>query len=397
MLQSYFQLIGPLVFLGFGLGFYLVYNYARELVSARTLALCYAFGTVGFLFEIFPSAYSQPIFLPFYMLCATFAAWALYQLYNRPVPTLFLVVSFSLLCVIDWYFLFVVQSPVLRVVNGNLGAAIIFGYPAIALWKYAKLPIDKITLALLFVSAVQYVIRPAITLSLEARPLTIENYHASVTATTQQLVTTIGAVVLGIALFIRFGMAMVENLSERAETDVLTGLANRRGLEKFVSKVKSNSNTVQIFDLDHFKSVNDQYGHDAGDDVLCKVANVLKQMDDEFVFCARLGGEEFVVVVEDISPHTAKLFGQSLCAAIAAVDHDLPGRNQVTTSVGIATWNEQADFSRALRKADKALYRAKKNGRNQVCFEDESYDSKDTIEPDLATAPELYSEYKATA
>jgi diguanylate cyclase (GGDEF)-like protein len=160
-------------------------------------------------------------------------------------------------------------------------------------------------------------------------------------------------------------------LTVLAAYDPLTRLVNRREFVRSLSSelVRAERDgerlSVVIADLDHFKAVNDQHGHLTGDDVLVGVACDLVRSVRPFDLVARIGGEEFAVVLPRTTKHEAILVAQRIRTLIALSGHDeLPG---VTVSCGVATYPEDAESLRLLTKrADDAMYAAKRAGRNRV-------------------------------
>jgi diguanylate cyclase (GGDEF)-like protein len=121
-------------------------------------------------------------------------------------------------------------------------------------------------------------------------------------------------------------------------------------------------------DVDYFKKVNDTFGHDAGDEVLRRLAQVLEQRVRACDIIGRLGGEEFAVILPDTDSVGARTLAQAIVDSVAAQEMPLVGR--ITVSAGVASFRAQHDSSRALlRRSDAALYEAKAQGRNQVCVE----------------------------
>ncbi|GAA4769238.1 hypothetical protein GCM10023219_14280 [Stakelama sediminis] len=161
---------------------------------------------------------------------------------------------------------------------------------------------------------------------------------------------------------------------ELARRDPLTGLRNRRGFMEAVTPMleqsAANGTAVALIllDVDRFKRVNDQYGHDAGDQVLTTIALRLKQWEGELCTVARLGGEEFAVMLPDLEPIALAHFAENVRREIAACDHSatLGADVIITVSIGIARMNGAADFRTLYQQADEALYAAKHQGRNQV-------------------------------
>lgn len=160
-----------------------------------------------------------------------------------------------------------------------------------------------------------------------------------------------------------------------ALTDGLTGLHNRRYLEThlktLLERARGNGNplSVLIADIDHFKKVNDTYGHDAGDAVLREFAIRLKRNTRGVDLACRLGGEEFVIVMPDTDLMRAWQVGERLRACIAAEPFRINSETElhVTASVGVTASIKGADTPETIyKRADTALYAAKRDGRNRV-------------------------------
>ncbi|KAA8557207.1 MULTISPECIES: GGDEF domain-containing protein [Pseudomonas] len=160
---------------------------------------------------------------------------------------------------------------------------------------------------------------------------------------------------------------------QKALVDPLTGLPNRAAWsERLDHEVnawhqRGNSLSLAMLDLDHFKRINDGYGHLAGDKVLKIIANVLRKRLRPNDFIARFGGEEFVLLMPDSSLSDALAVGEVLRAAIAACPFHFKGEPvTITVSMGVAQLQPGERSELALKRADEALYRAKAAGRNQV-------------------------------
>ena len=162
---------------------------------------------------------------------------------------------------------------------------------------------------------------------------------------------------------------------EAAITDGLTGLYNRRYMESHMqtlfeeAKRKEMALSVLLVDIDHFKSINDTFGHDAGDVVLREFAGRLRQNTRGCDLACRLGGEEFLLIMPDASLKRAYQVGERFRACIAS--EPFTGTNgekvRITASVGISTLESDADTPEMiLKRADLALYAAKRRGRNRV-------------------------------
>jgi two-component system cell cycle response regulator len=162
---------------------------------------------------------------------------------------------------------------------------------------------------------------------------------------------------------------------EMAITDALTGLYNRRYMETHVGTLveqaisRGKPLTVLVLDIDYFKSVNDSYGHDAGDDVLREFALRIRKSIRGIDLACRYGGEEFVVVMPETDMSVATMVAERLRRRIASEAFAVQqgGRTiEVTISIGIAALGRDDNAATVLKRADQALYRAKRDGRNRV-------------------------------
>ena len=166
---------------------------------------------------------------------------------------------------------------------------------------------------------------------------------------------------------------VLEEQRQKALLDPLTGLSNRAGLnerlEALAGRLPEDDTPVQvaIMDLDHFKSINDGYGHLAGDRVLKIVADQLRRQLREGDFLARFGGEEFVALFPGATPDVAGQLLEKMRQVIEACPFHFKGmRIVVTVSVGTTAIRAREATETALKRADQALYRAKDSGRNRI-------------------------------
>jgi len=153
--------------------------------------------------------------------------------------------------------------------------------------------------------------------------------------------------------------------------DLLTKQLNRRGFEYQLNQNPLTSDIsyfIILIDLDHFKKLNDTFGHSAGDTVLQEVAVALKQGLRQNDLFARWGGEEFIVLIKADNLENAVQLAEKLRNIIAAIKLTAIEGMPITTSLGIAKWGEDEEFESAFNRADKNLYLAKAEGRNRVCY-----------------------------
>ena len=160
----------------------------------------------------------------------------------------------------------------------------------------------------------------------------------------------------------------LKQAEDQARNDPLTGLANRRKLREYFNTLTPKQNSLFLmFDIDHFKKVNDTYGHDAGDEVLIKIADLLKQSVRSTDMVARLGGEEFCVILTDTTNQQGIKLAETIRGKIETTTFKSQQRiMKITMSIGIAERQIDENINRWIKRADQALYHAKNNGRNQV-------------------------------
>ncbi|MCW8876790.1 MAG: GGDEF domain-containing protein [Kangiellaceae bacterium] len=189
---------------------------------------------------------------------------------------------------------------------------------------------------------------------------------------------TLPAAFTAMGLFVVFMLAsdLSENMKSLAMTDSLTQCSNRRGFfnkaEKMVSDLLGKSQQVGIilWDIDKFKSVNDQYGHSVGDRVLVEIADLVREYIDQQDLLGRMGGEEFVILLSRPQRDEARSTAEILRKVIE--NHAIKleqNKIKVTASFGVVFFEDgNTDVEKAIDIADNALYRAKEDGRNRVVF-----------------------------
>ena len=163
-------------------------------------------------------------------------------------------------------------------------------------------------------------------------------------------------------------------LEHEALTDGLTGMHNRRYFDDAMSEYLDQFRKIDkpiglmVFDLDHFKKVNDTYGHDVGDEVLRQIARCLQEFTRYHDVVARLGGEEFAVVAPNMSRESLFKLADRIRYAISSLN--IKSGNvtlRVTMSIGLAIWDHKETAEELYKRADMQLYQAKRSGRNRVC------------------------------
>lgn len=173
---------------------------------------------------------------------------------------------------------------------------------------------------------------------------------------------------------------LFEAVKEQAVTDGMTGLYNRRYFEEFIKKEAIRANrqnqkfTVIGLDLDHLKQINDTYGHNYGDIAIKAIAEVLKNNARSIDIAARMGGEEFNLILPGVDSAGGCIAAERIRKAIEAVELEKIGH--ITASLGVATYLEHSDdIEELLEITDRAMYESKRNGRNRVTIARPAYET----------------------
>jgi len=173
-------------------------------------------------------------------------------------------------------------------------------------------------------------------------------------------------------------LCLEDRIMQLASIDPLTGLYNRRVfMERLESEIQRHNRLRQplsliMIDLDNFKNVNDNYGHQAGDEVLRRSARELSEQVRKLDFLGHYGGEEFTICLPGVDNEGAKEIAERLRAAVENMKIVVPGKADpigITASYGVSYFerDEEADLDQLVKAADEALYIAKRRGKNRVC------------------------------
>ncbi|WP_427312471.1 diguanylate cyclase [Cupriavidus sp. H39] len=294
----------------------------------------------------------------------------------RPDRCAAMVLPLALFGALAWFDL-VQPSLFARIYILNIGVALILlaGVARLGRLRTGR-NVDRVLFWVFVVFALQFLPRTLLTLA----PAVVQD--AAVlprTAYWLWLQATLALLLLALALALLAATAqdVIDRLRHERDTDPLTQLHTRRSLEALavhqVPPRPGEQLSVLLCDLDFFKFINDNYGHSAGDAVLTQVGRIIAAGIRRRDIAARLGGEEFVVLLPD-TPHDAALqLAERLRQTLEQASIDvLPGMHNVTASFGVATLRPGEDLEALLMRADNALYAAKNNGRNCVEWEREA-------------------------
>ncbi|MDF3126739.1 GGDEF domain-containing protein [Rheinheimera sp. 1928-s] len=242
----------------------------------------------------------------------------------------------------------------------KLGQDVLFWiYPLMVFIFFLVAPIKALLLLLLMVSAI-------VSLHFAEQSSIFNNGFQLLAFITTTLITSIFAYIFAYRTHLQR-----QELRHLATTDPLTGAATRHSLTDELTAAieqyqqKNSVSGLMLLDLDHFKRINDNFGHQSGDQILSQLVPLLKQMIRQQDSVFRYGGEEFVLLIKEIQLADLHRLAEKIRHAVW---HQLalPDGSALTTSIGIATVQQATDWESWLQQADVALYQAKHQGRNQV-------------------------------
>nr|WP_314259476.1 GGDEF domain-containing protein [uncultured Devosia sp.] len=270
---------------------------------------------------------------------------------------------------------FIVGFDALGAMTGNIANALVLATTAKKFWdgrEEAPLWVGGIV-GLYSLTALSFI--PCAVMIFVKGPLVLSAPPSGWAEDLNSIIGLIGLTGIG-ALSLALNQARVSRTHQQAaNTDALTGLLNRRAIfERYDRSGLDTATATIIFDLDHFKSINDRHGHAAGDEALKRFANVLRQHGPANAAIARLGGEEFILVAPQTDAQRAFALAEAIRASFALELVQGPaGAFHGTVSAGLAMGLGTTDsFEAALRRADDALYAAKHGGRNRVVTHEET-------------------------
>ena len=352
-------------------------RYEKVRPAARWVAASFLLGMASYGIEWLVAAVARPRFVVFTAFTLTLVALCIFTAgmaakYLRPAPWrligVLLLVSLPLnLAIYD-----MPRDSFLRVLLYQLPYCAIQAVTAWLVLKASKDTLDRLLGTFLALSSLHFLSKPFLSTALGTgnRPQT---YVDSAYALVSQSMGSVLLVAAGLLVGIIMVRDVLAEATQKSETDPLTGLLNRRGFSERARLVGQRATSagipasIVICDLDHFKSINDTYGHATGDRVISAFAAQLQEaVADEHVV-GRIGGEEFAVVLPGTNASAARLFAEGVRNSFSTAMVDgLPATFRPTASFGVAELREADTLSDMLRRADLALYEAKASGRDCV-------------------------------
>jgi diguanylate cyclase (GGDEF)-like protein len=359
--------------------FGIVAAYYRDAIGARWLAIGYSMGIANGLLEfILPyQADARPVSLAvfaFFLSAMTLCNIGIARHYGVKPPWLAAGGLFVGSVIVNALILDMPRDSFLRAMLYQAPYALMHVVGIrIILSRQSNRALDMALVALFALSAVNFLAKPFLAIMLGSGG-SAQGYLGSTYAAISQ---STGAVLLisnGVLVLLIIVRDMMADMTTRSETDPLSGLLNRRGFEDQADRARAMAvragvpAIVVVADLDHFKSINDKYGHAAGDHVITTFGRILRASFDLRAVVGRLGGEEFAVLLPGAdlgvargAAEAARLMLHNLSVEERGIDRP------VSSSFGIAVMEPGETLADLLRRADTALYEAKSRGRDRVC------------------------------
>ncbi len=380
--QLFISLLNPGIGIILAMAFAILWLNQRSQAYVALAAAGYATMALGFLFQdIVPSMPMELQRIPsnfFFITSALFLWISVLWRYRIKAPVYpMLIVAGVSLAALCW-FLVVQPSLTNRIYSINIGLGII---AASAVFKLRKIRnpkfIDKVLFWVSFLAATNFMFRPILIVWLQGGYDNYADYagfQQSLYWTTVQFTQALISVTIALILLVAVAMDLIEELTREARTDVLSGLANRRGFEDHASALLQSCNerneaaVLLIVDIDHFKRINDNFGHAVGDNVIAAFGQMLQAMLEPGMVAGRVGGEEFAVLVPNVDPGKGRSFAEELRKRVSEMRVEgLPDHFLTTVSIGLScSAHRGEELFKLLRRADRALYDAKDAGRDQV-------------------------------
>lgn len=234
-------------------------------------------------------------------------------------------------------------------------------------------PAERVLFVLMLLASASLLGRTVLVMTLHGAYSSYQEFYNSTYWTSQMLMHAVLLLLIALAIFSATALDVMEGLTADARTDPLSLLLNRRGFEERVAELLDRSGraglpvALVLADLDHFKAVNDLYGHWAGDRVIADFAARLETAAGGAGVVGRLGGEEFAVMLPLADAAAARMLAEGVRASLSAGGIDgVPPDMRVTASFGVAVRSGTEGLGQMMRRADAALYEAKQNGRDSV-------------------------------
>jgi diguanylate cyclase (GGDEF)-like protein len=278
--------------------------------------------------------------------------------------------------IMNFYVILRLESLHLELLLNDIATSCLLGFALARVVNHARTLADRAVVMTGSVVVIDTLIRVLIFVYFASSTDRLEDFGQSSYAHAMHITTTLIGLVYVLSIAAALADRVIRELRDAADRDPLTGLLNRRGFDRVIAEGGRIVGAVVTCDIDHFKQVNDQFGHAAGDRVIRALALALRQGLPKNAISARFGGEEFVAFVPKASLAEAGILAQAMRGRFAAQDwRPINIDRQITASFGVAAIADNEETAKAaIRRADRALYDAKAAGRNKVVWDGGNYE-----------------------
>ncbi|MEQ9507256.1 MAG: GGDEF domain-containing protein [Hyphomonas sp.] len=376
--QIFIMLLNPGIGALLAASFYLLWVNQRSQTYIFVAAAGYACNALGFLFQdVLPhmtAGLERVIANAFLLMSAWLLSAAILQRFRvRPPHILFGAVSLAGLGGILWYF-YVAPDLTARIMIASTTFGILAAILAACMWPVPKRQlVDKLLFWLAVAAAANFLFRPLAILWLAGGFGQEAGFRYSLYWTTVQFTQAMISIMIAVNLMVAVAIDLVSEIKHEASTDKLSGLLNRRGFESKAAHALARCQSdglpaaFLIADLDHFKRINDTWGHPVGDSVIRIFGQLTTIVRSPDMVAGRIGGEEFAILLPNADLAAARLFAEALRTGFAAAGADhLPAGIRPTVSIGLCAASPGMELYALMGEADRALYNAKHAGRDRV-------------------------------
>ena len=372
------QLIPPILFSIFALSFLSIWHFGRQDVSARTFGTAYGFAAVAFFIEALIGSSNNLVWIQhlgdvFYIASALSLSIALMQRYRQKQPKFLIgLIGICAIGLVSWFrFGDANLSARVDIICITTSLLIVIAVPLA--WRAGHRLSDKLLFATFIAYASVVSLSALVVPTVTGEVITNESLRGSLLLAIVNVSVSVLSLLTASLLFSHYLITYVLSMREESNTDSLSGLLNRRGFEgAAIATVSSatDANTpfcLIVCDIDHFKSINDTYGHALGDNVIHMVGALLKDAAGSNGVAGRIGGEEFCLALPNANIEMAMSLAESVRTQLELSGKSiLGGAETITASFGVELLRPDDNYHSVFDRADKALYQAKNGGRNRV-------------------------------
>jgi diguanylate cyclase (GGDEF)-like protein len=364
----------------FAAAFLVIARHEKQSAPAFRLACAYGIGAAYYVIEFLVPAFRDAgfavtaAFAVFLLATMVFNA-ALASKYDVALPVWPMLVFLAVSSGAVWLSQDLPRQSLMRMMAYQFPYAVMQFVGAGIVWRSRHKPdgLDWTLTAVLTASALHFLAKPFIAHALGGWGAAPQSYHDSSYAIVSQSLGTVFAIALALLALVILVRDVLADATSRSETDTLSGLLNRGGFQRQAELVLRDAArrhlplALVIADLDHFKEINDNFGHACGDRVIESFSRLLRQAASNHHVTARIGGEEFAILLPGLNLAGARLFAEGVRSAFGGLPAEgLPADHRCTASFGVTELVMRDGIDGLMRRADRALYAAKRGGRDQI-------------------------------